>query len=436
MIEYVLLLSFVLALVGFKLRHKAYPRILSIIRAYPLYEYYVAGENMRYAYDLHNGVSFALAFDGYSAFLTLLIIFVLPMVLLLDEENLIGEAMLAEASLIGVFLARDIVLMMIFREISLVAVLLMILKTASKRTAMMYLAFSQAAVLLALIPIFYAFYHVGSSTFEALSGYSLPKKYALAAIIGFGIEVPLFPLHTRFINTLKESNVSTATALMFRNGIFGLFRVMYLFPIVKDRSAVFFRRGTISVFYAYLSAFGTSRIRELVAYLAMGHMSFARIALPKLGVATTGALYYMSVHPLILAPLLGIYGTMRSLFGTEDLKEIKDFLHKPVFGITLALSLLLAASVPVSAGFVAEVLTIIGMMSYGPIALIPVFAPVILMGVAVYYIRLVLYGPKEKEGKEIDGKRAAAIAILIIVAFLIVLRSTPIEGIKEVVGYV
>jgi Na+-driven multidrug efflux pump len=76
------------------------------------------------------------------------------------------------------------------------------------------------------------------------------------------------------------------------------------------------------------------------------------------------------------------------------------------------------------------------MMSYGVKAIIPIFSPVILMSVAVYYIRSLFYGSKEKEGVEIDKKHAVALAILIAIAFVIVLRGAPIEGIKEVVGYV
>ncbi len=436
MIERLLMISFLIALLGFKIRHRVLPRVISIIRLPALYKHYLLKESVSYAYDLHNGVSFSLAFDGYSAFLTLLIIIILPLVMLVDDRLLIGEALLAESSLIGLFLSRDAVLMMIFREISLVAVFLMVLQTASKRTSVMYLAFAQAGALLALVTIFYAFYNVGSSSFEALKAYKMPKLVALSAVIGFGIEVPLFPLHTRFIRTIRESSISTAIVLMFRNGIFGIFRLFYLFPIIGSLDKVFFYRGTISVFYAYLSAFGASKVRELIAFLAMGHMSFARIALPKLGVATYGALYYMSIHPLILSPLVMIYVAMKRLFDTEDLLEIRSLQHRPVFSILLALSLLLAASVPVSAGFVAEILTIIGMMSYGKIAIIPIFAPVILMSVAVYYIREILYGSKSSEASEIDKSLAIVIGIAIALAFIIVLRSLPINEIKEVVMHV
>ena len=426
-------ITFLIGILGAFYRSRVLPRIASIIRIYPLYRYYLSGDSLSYSIDLHNGVYFRLAFDSLSAFLTLLIILVLPFVLSLDESKLIGEAIIAEAALIGVFLARDAVLMMIFREISLIAVLLMVYRVASARTAMMYLAFAQTGALLALITIFYAFFHVGSASFEALKGFDMPKKYALAAVLGFGIEVPLRPLHVRFIRAIRESNIATATTLMFRNGIFGLFRLLALFPAIAERKYLIFRRGTISAFYAYLSAFGTPKIRELVAYLAMGHMSFAFIGLPLKNLATAGALYYMAVHPLILAPLIMLYTVTKKLFGTEDLLAIKDRQHKPIYGFSLAIALLLAASLPVSAGFVGEILVIVGFMAYGVKAIIPVFAPVILMAVAVYYIREVLYGPKAEEGVEMSKKDAILILLIAAIAFAIVIRSEPIVGIKEVI---
>ena len=426
-------LSFLIGIIGAFYRSRILPRIVSLIRIYPLYAYYIRGDTLSYVYDLHNGVYFRLAFDSLSAFLTLLIILVLPFVLSLDESRLIGEAILAESALLGVFLARDAVLMMIFREISLIAVLLMVYRVASARTAMMYLAFAQTGALLALITIFYAFFHVGSASFEALRGFDMPKNYALAAVIGFGIEVPLRPLHVRFIRAIRESNIATATTLMFRNGIFGLFRLLALFPVISERKYLIFRRGTVSAFYAYLSAFGASKIRELVAYLAMGHMSFAFIGLPLRNLATAGALYYMSIHPLILAPLIMLYAVTLRLFGTEDLLEIKEYQHKPIYAFSLAIALLLAASVPVSAGFLGEILVIVGFMSYGIKAIIPAFAPVILISVAVYYIREVLYGPKAEEGVEMSKAEAILVLLIASIAFAIVLRSEPIVGIKGVI---
>ncbi len=357
------------------------------------------------------GLSYSLGVDGLS-----LPLLVLNSLLTLIAIYSIGEKperprfyysliLLINAGVAGALMAENLLLFIIFYELELIPFYLMIAIWGGEKRGyasikfLLYTAISGVLVLAAFLGMNFL---SESSSFDYqlinLEGLALNTRLILLTLllVGFGIKVPLVPLHTWLPDAYTEASPATTILLggiLAKLGTYGLVRFgLQLFPeawsIVAPGLAII---GTISVMYGALSAIAQKDIKRMVAYSSIGHMGYILVAAAAgTQLSTLGAVAQMVSHGLILALLFHLVGIVERKAGTRDL-DVLNGLMNPIRGLPLTSALLItagmaSAGIPGLVGFAAEFIVFQGSFATFPI---PTLLCIIASGLtAVYFVIL------------------------------------------------
>lgn len=339
------------------------------------------------------GLSYSLAVDGLS-----LPLLVLNGLLTIIAIYSIGEnverprlyyslILLINAGVTGALIAQNLLLFVIFYELELIPFYLMIAIWGGEKKGyasikfLLYTAVSGLLVLAAFLGIGFL---NGAISFDydtiTTQGLSLNTQLILLTVllIGFGIKIPLVPLHTWLPDAYTEASPAVTILLggiLAKLGTYGLIRFgLQLFPdawsIVAPGLAII---GTVSVLYGALSAIAQKDIKRMVAYSSIGHMGYILVAVAAgTELSILGAVAQMIAHGLILALLFHLVGIVERKVGTRDL-DVLNGLMNPIRGLPLTSALLItagmaSAGIPGLVGFVAEFIIFQGSFSTFPIA--------------------------------------------------------------------
>ena len=192
----------------------------------------------------------------------------------------------------GAFLAQNLLLFFLFYEVELIPLYLVIAIWGGARrgyAATKFLIYTAASGALILAAFFGLALLSGFSTFdyEVLRSHTLPTATQLVLlitlIIGFGIKIPIVPLHTWLPDAHVEAPTPASVLLagvLLKLGTYGLLRFgLGLFPaawsIVAPGLATI---AVISVLYGSLAAIAQTDMKKIVAYSSVGHMGYIILA--------------------------------------------------------------------------------------------------------------------------------------------------------------
>ena len=349
---------------------------------------------------------------------------------------------LVNGGVVGALLAQNLLLFIIFYELILIPLYLLIAIWGGEKreyAAMKFLIYTAVSGILILAGFLGMTWlsHSNSFDYDRITTQDLPLITQLILltllVIGFGIKIPLVPLHTWLPDAYVEASPAVAILLggmVAKLGTYGLIRFgLQLFPetwaLVAPGLSII---GVFSVMYGALAAISQKDIKRMVAYSSIGHMGYivvAAAALTPLGLL--GAVSQMVSHGLILAILFYLVGIIETKVGTRDL-DILNGLMNPTRGLPLTSALLIlggmaSAGIPGMAGFIAEFLVFQGSYSVFPWqTLLCIFASGL---TAVYFVILLnrtcfgkldnttAYYPQVKWNEQ-----APAILLAIIIIFL------------------
>jgi NAD(P)H-quinone oxidoreductase subunit 4 len=293
--------------------------------------------------------------------------------------------LLVNAGVAGAFVAQNLLLFILFYELELIPLYLLIaIWGGAKReyAAMKFLIYTAVSGILILAAFLGMTWLSNSNSFDYTSistqGLSQITQLILLTVllVGFGIKIPLVPLHTWLPDAYVEASPPVAILLggmLAKLGTYGLIRFgLQLFPetwalIAPGLSIV----GVVSVIYGALTAIAQKDIKRMVAYSSIGHMGYIVVAAAALTpLSLLGAVAQMVSHGLILAILFYLVGVIETKVGTRDL-DVLNGLMSPIRGLPLISALLVlggmaSAGIPGLAGFIAEFLVFQGTFSIFP----------------------------------------------------------------------
>jgi NAD(P)H-quinone oxidoreductase subunit 4 len=293
--------------------------------------------------------------------------------------------LLVNAGVTGAFLAQNLLLFVLFYELVLIPLYLLIaIWGGDKReyAAMKFLIYTAVSGILILAAFLGMTWLSNAPSFDydviATQDFSLITQLILLTLllIGFGIKIPLVPLHTWLPDAYVAASPSVAILLggiVAKMGTYGLVRFgLQLFPetwsLTGPGLSVI---GVVSVMYGALSAIAQKDIKRMVAYSSIGHMGYIVVAAAALTpLSLLGAVSQMVSHGLILAILFYLVGVIETKVGTRDL-DVLNGLMNPTRGLPLTSALLIAAGmasagIPGLVGFIAEFLVFQGSYSVFP----------------------------------------------------------------------
>ena len=330
------------------------------------------------------GIDYRLGLDGISLFLVLLTTLITPLAMLATWGHINDRvkefyisALVLESTMVGVFVALDMILFYVFFEVMLVPMygLIGVWGGANRRyAAIKFFLYTMLGGLLMLVGILYLYFKGGAQSFAyeyllqqvALSDNEQIWLF-LAFFAAFGVKVPIFPFHTWLPDAHTEAptlgSVDLA-AIMLKIGGYGLIRfAVPFFPLATDRLApAILVLGIIGVLYGALVAITQSDIKKLVAYSSVAHMGFVVLGIFALEtISASGSVVQMVNHGLATGALFILIGFMYDRTHSRAIADYSGMLKAtPVFGGLFLVVVMSSIALPGLNGFVGEFPILLG----------------------------------------------------------------------------
>lgn len=355
------------------------------------------------------GSAYALGVDGISAPLLVLATLLTSVALLASiaiTHRIKGYhicILLLEFGMLGVFMARDWLIFFIFWELTLTPLFFLIdrwggaRRHAASLNFVLYTMGGAVFMQLGLIAVFQVVPgHVSLMDAMNMASGLLPKNQQLIIflgfLIGFGVKMPLFPLHgwLPLAHVEAPSPVSILlSGVLLKMGAYGLIRVVVMLPeAAHTLQPLMVGLALFGMVYGGLLAWRQSDLKSMVAYSSVSHMGIVLLGIATLSpLGMTGAMLQMLAHGLIAAALFLLVGLLYERTHTREITDYSGLAHSmPRFTLFMTLALLAAMGLPGTFGFIAEFHTLIAGFQQWSL-LMSIFALSLLIG-ATYSVRI------------------------------------------------
>jgi NADH-quinone oxidoreductase subunit M len=335
------------------------------------------------AWNRRLGSSFALGVDGISLAMVLLTALLSLIAVLVSRRMEEGArlyfmlVLLLESAMFGVFMARDWSLFYVFWEATLLPLFFLIDRLGGpnrQRAALNFFLYTLGGSVFMLVALLFLYDAAPGHSFAmadmAEGGRGLPLNTQLLIFagffIGFGVKMPVFPLHgwLPLAHVEAPSPVSILlSGVLLKMGAYGLIRAAETLPAAllatQDWLVIL---AFISLLYGGILAWRQQDLKAMVAYSSISHMGVVLLGIATLNVTgLTGAVVQMVAHGLTAGLLFLIVGLLYQRTHSRDLADYGSLLGKaPRFAFFTAFGLLAAIGLPGSAGFIAELHVLVG----------------------------------------------------------------------------
>lgn len=359
------------------------------------------------------GLSWDVGVDGISIWLVALTagLFLLGIVAACWRLPSRGRAflamlLLAEAGLLGLFAAGDLVLFYVFWEAMLVPFYFLIgmWGSADRRAAVLrFVIYTMVGSLLMLVAIiataFVARDITGQFTFliRDLEGVSFTATQStwlfVAFAFAFAIKLPLFPFHGWLPRAYSAGPIvvtALLAAVMSKAGAYGFMRVgVPLFPEGADRLAIPIAiLAVVGIIYGSLLAWRAPTMRLLVAYSSLAHLGFIALGIMAFDLqASEGAVLQMINHGIIVAAAFVIVGIINRAGGEDHIDRLSGLAAgAPRLTVVFLVVAMASLAIPGSNSFAGEFLLLTGVFRHH--AWLATLATLGIVLAAVYMLRL------------------------------------------------
>ena len=339
-------------------------------------------------------IRLSLGLDGLSLWFYGLTTLLMIVAVLVSWEAIAESAasyyrllLLLEGGMLGVFVARDIILFYICFEFTLIPLFFLIGIWGSeerRHAAIKFFLFTLAGSLLTFLGllalVLWDYYQMpgGRMTFSIpqltanLGQHPMPLKIQVALFLalfaGFAIKVPLFPLHT----WLPLAHVQAPTAgsvilagVLLKIGTYGFVR--FSVPMLPQAAAVAMPwvlwLAVAGIIYGALVALAQQDMKRLIAYSSVSHLGFCMLgvfALNPLGLQ--GGVLQMINHGLSTGGLFALVGMLYERYHTRQIRDLQGLARRlPILAFFMLVMTLASIGLPGLNGFAGEFLLLLGM---------------------------------------------------------------------------
>lgn len=423
--------------------------------AYLSYDSSVGGMQFveQYAWVKGYGINFKLGVDGLSMPMVLLTSIILFSGVFVSwklekrTKEFFFYMLVLVGGVFGVFMSGDLFLVFLFMEMAVIPkfILINIWGSKNKEYAAMkytlYLLGGSAIALIAIIAIYvYAGKNTGTFTMDiaALSAVkydvSFQKFIFFFLMLGFGVLVPMFPLHrwTPDGHSAAPTAISMLLAgVIMKLGGYAMIRVgLDFFPEgVRFWAPVIAVLATVNAVYIAFVAMVQKDIKYMVANSSVSHMGYVLIGIASFNAASiSGAAAQMFAHGIMAALFFALVGQIYEKSHTRIIADFGGLTHQmPITAAAFMITGLASLGLPGTFNFIAEFSVFMGAIQVYPVlAVISIFAIVI---TAIYVLRVVqqvFFGPRNSKWDHLkDAKGVELIPIVLLGGILIVLGVFP-----------
>jgi NADH-quinone oxidoreductase subunit M len=204
-------------------------------------------------------------------------------------RNFTALMLFLEGSMLGLFLARDLLTFALFWDLMLIPVFFALLGWGSHpATAWRYFIYNFAGGLTLLLATAAFGVIFGSTDVIGRSGVHVAGSWAPWIFAGFAfaflVKTPVWPLHTWMPLTYSDTPppmVSVVAAVQSKAGLYGFIAIALAFmpEYLRDASAILVVLGAISLIYGAVVALVQQDSKRIVAYSSLSHLGLIVIAI-------------------------------------------------------------------------------------------------------------------------------------------------------------
>ena len=351
------------------------------------------------------GIKFAFKIDGISMILCMLTSFVFMLAAISSKFNIrknhkfyYSMLMLLMSAILGIFTASDMFLFFLFWELEMIPAYFLIGgnytdnkaisvdgvsfsdNELAKKSAVKFVLFTFFGSMFMLLGILLLHYYnfasngILSASFQDITDLTIPHRVrlliAICLLIGFGVKLPIVPLHTWLpdAHTNAVTPVSMILAgILLKTGGYGIYRFNYemlpeSFKVIAPVLALF---ALVNIIYIAFVTYAQNDIKRIVAYSSIANMGLVLLGLCAINkIGLSASVFHMVSHGLVAAGLFMITGIVYLRYKNRDINALGGIgVQMPrLFGFSV-LIVLASIGVPAFAPFVSEILTIMGAMN-------------------------------------------------------------------------
>jgi NADH-quinone oxidoreductase subunit M len=412
------------------------------------------------------GLEFAWGVDGISLWLVLLSTFLMPVVLLVCNDQagdrpraFYGWLLLCQSAMTAAFVATDVLFFFLCFEFTLIPMFFLIGQFGGSdrvAAARLFFIYTFAGSMLTFAGLLYvAWFAAGINGFWSFHFETLfiaaqqmtfeQQAWVLVSLLaGFAVKVPIFPLHTWLPMTYVEAPFAATIVLssvLAKLGTYALIR--FALPLCPEAVAHFAPLigvfAVIGIVYAAMICCVQRDAKKLIAYASISHLGLCTlglIALDRENLGAVGGVLYMVNHGLATGALFLCIAILFNRFRTTDMGEVSGVVQAmPAWAFFTVFFTMASVGLPGLNGFVSEFVALLGVFiatqTLGPAYAIVAGLTLILGAVyMLYMVGKVVFGPvKAPAGvavRDLNGRELAGLIPLAIVCVGIGLYPTPV----------
>ena len=333
------------------------------------------------------GSSFTLSLDGISWMLCLLTAVSFPLIFISTFDPartranaFYGLMLMAQAGLMGVFLATDALTFYFFWELALIPVYFLASMWGGERriqAAFKFFIYTFVGSLLLLIGILYVYLKTPDQSFSLSAFYQAPLSATEQGwlfwmfFLAFAIKMPIFPFHTWQPDAYEQSDTAVTmvlSAVMVKMGVFALMRwLLPLFPsVLKQYDNIVIGLSVVGVFYASCLAMVQDDLKRLVAYSSIAHIGLMSAAIFTRSMeAWHGATIQMFSHGINILGMWIVVALVERKLGIRKISELGGLARKaPTLAILFLVVAFANVALPLTNAFIGEFLMFAGLFKF------------------------------------------------------------------------
>ena len=285
--------------------------------------------------------------------------------------------LILESAMLGVFMARDWLLFYLFWESTLIPLFLLIERMGGanrQRAALNFFLYTMGGSVFILIAILVLCDTTSAHSFDmgdiTAAAQTLPPEERnwifLCLLLGFGVKMPIFPLHgwLPLAHVEAPSPVSILlSGILLKMGAYGLLRAVATLPTaVIDLQIWLVLLAFVNMIYGAVLAWSQRDLKTMVAYGSVSHMGIVLLGIATLNQnGLAGAVVQMVAHGLTAGALFLLVGLLYERTHTRDIADYSALVQvMPRCTFFIVITLLAAVGLPGTAGFVAELHVLVG----------------------------------------------------------------------------